>query len=448
MKINRISQALGSISDEIYLRAIEEFEKTSNKNDSNISTEKPRVVSEEKPRKAPIIIAFAGICAAAAIALPLVLKNVGKSQIAGSEELSGATDSVSQSGDSSTTLPFPDNIILEMDLPKSAPSELPSVKLTLKTWDKEEIKRLFLSGKEFTQENENDEPFYAGEKFYYWTTTDGIAVGMGAGKFSYNDYSELDGKYKYGTVYGFTKEDCALIDDCYATNGELAAFSSADADKRAREMINKLGITNLGKPSVISVRAEFANMVLSYMKNNADEYGGEFEATPWTENEEIYILRYPQVFENTALSMAGTTYSYTDTNGGFAIKDPGAIAVVSKEKVLSLTMLTVFSEDYEVVENIPVNCNPDEAVNILKEYLSNLVPTATTKYYKCQPVYIAFSGTSDNMTVNCKPAWEFAGYSSHEDDGEFSELMNYLYRSQKYEYIWADTGHRYIEARD
>lgn len=358
-------------------------------------------------------------------------------------------DNSAQSTDfQSSPIQISDKFILDLSMPDNIPDEFPTVKLTLKTWDKEEIERLFLSGKEFTQANENDEKFYAGEKFYYWTTTDGIAVSMGPGKFSYNDYSELDGKYKYGSVYGFTKEDCALIDDCYATNGELAAFSSADADKRAREMINKLGITNLGKPSIISVRAEFANLVLSYVKDNSDKYGEEFEATPWTENEEIYILRYPQVFENTALSMAGTTYFYTDDNGGFALKDTGAIAVVSKEKVLSLTMLTVFSEDYEVVENTPVNCNPDKAVNNLKEYLSNLVPTLTTKYYRCQPVYIAYSGTSDNMTVNCKPAWEFAGYSSHELDNETSELSSFLYRSQKYEYIWADTGHRYIAARD
>lgn len=372
----------------------------------------------------------------------------GQAPIDNSGQSTELDNSVQSTDFQSSPIQISDKFILDLNMPDNIPDEFPTIKLTLKTWDKEEIKRLFLSGKEFTQENENDEPFYAGEKFYYWTTTDGIAVGVGAGKFSYNDYSELDGKYKYGSVYGFTKEDCALIDDCYATNGELAAFSSADADKRAREMINKLGITNLGKPSVIAVRADFANMVLPYMKDNADKYGEEFEATPWTENEEIYILRYPQVFENTALSMAGTTYFYTDANGGFALKDPGAIAVVSKDKIISLNILTIFSEDYEVVENVPVNCNPNEAVNNLKEYLSNLVPTLTTKYYKCQPVYIAFSGTSDNMTVNCKPAWEFAGYSSHEDDGEYSELMNYLYRSQKYEYIWADTGHRYVEARD
>lgn len=93
MKISRISQALGSISDEFSREAIEEIEKTSNQNDSVIPDGKPRVVSEEKSRKAPIFIALAGLCAAAAIALPLVLKNVGKNSLVASDNSSGAASS-------------------------------------------------------------------------------------------------------------------------------------------------------------------------------------------------------------------------------------------------------------------------------------------------------------------------------------------------------------------
>ena len=93
MKINRISQALGSISDEFSREAIEEIEKTSKQNDSIIPDGNPRVVSEEKSRKAPIFIALAGLCAAAAIALPLVLKNVGKNSLVTSDNSSGVVAS-------------------------------------------------------------------------------------------------------------------------------------------------------------------------------------------------------------------------------------------------------------------------------------------------------------------------------------------------------------------
>lgn len=100
MKINRISESMGLISDEISNRAIEAFEKTSEKS-SSISEEKPRVIREEKSHKAPFVIALAGICAAAAVAVPLVLKNAGKNPIVASENLSGAADSARDETDES-----------------------------------------------------------------------------------------------------------------------------------------------------------------------------------------------------------------------------------------------------------------------------------------------------------------------------------------------------------
>lgn len=96
MKINRISESMGLISDEISSRAIEAFEKKS-ENQSSISEEKPRVIREEKSHKAPFVIALAGICAAAAVVVPLVLKNAGNSSITSSDVLSGAADSVVES---------------------------------------------------------------------------------------------------------------------------------------------------------------------------------------------------------------------------------------------------------------------------------------------------------------------------------------------------------------
>lgn len=71
MKITRISEALGKIDDEISREAVEQFEQKSiHTNDA--PAEKPKVIYEHKTRKAPILIAAAGICAAAAIAVPVV----------------------------------------------------------------------------------------------------------------------------------------------------------------------------------------------------------------------------------------------------------------------------------------------------------------------------------------------------------------------------------------
>jgi len=71
MKISRIAEALGSISDEISREAVEEIEAKSDGVSDNVSAQKPRIVRSEAPRKAPFIIAAASLCAAAAIAFPI-----------------------------------------------------------------------------------------------------------------------------------------------------------------------------------------------------------------------------------------------------------------------------------------------------------------------------------------------------------------------------------------
>ena len=81
MKISRIAEALGSISDEISREAIEEIEAKSD----NVPAQKPRIVRSEAPRKAPFIIAAASLCAAAAIALPIYFSALGNKNIANSE---------------------------------------------------------------------------------------------------------------------------------------------------------------------------------------------------------------------------------------------------------------------------------------------------------------------------------------------------------------------------
>lgn len=347
---------------------------------------------------------------------------------------------------SSQAIEISDKFVLDIDVLDNNSSEIPAIKLALKTWSKEEIEQLFLSDKHIEEESERDETFYQGEKMYLWETMDKLRVVIQPGRFSYDDNSELDGKYKYGSVYTAAMNDCALIDDCYATNNELSVFSYIDAEKRVKDMTDKLGITNLGEPRIISINAELANTLLSDLEGSEDKAGEVFEYTPWTENEEIYILRYPQIYENTELAMTPITYKYSDKEGGFVTDECGVIAVVSKDEILSLHTSTIFSESYETLKKVPVNYDANQALEKFKEYLSNLVPISTTKYYGCKLVYIPYSGTADNKSVMFKPAWEFAGYTLVVDEGA-SEFRYFLNRAQIYEFIWADTGYRYIEAR-
>ena len=447
MKINRITDALGSISDEFSREAIEEFETKSVKIDNTVSEEKPRVIREEKSRKAPFVIALAGICAAAAVALPLVLKNTGRSNIVAPESLVGAADSGSGALDEKAETKVPDNIILQMKLPQTAPSELPAVKLTLKQWSREEAKKLFFNGKEITLEKENDSEYYPNQKLYNCATDDEIVI-LEPGSFSYWNKAALDGDFKYGSVYSYRCDDCTLIDDNYASDKELSAFSKSDAKKLADEMIDKIGIKNLGEPKIIAVTADAANKILERYSEWIPGGGKEkdtaepFTNTPWTENEEAYILRYPQVFENTELTMNGIPYIRLDGGNGVT-HDSGVVVYVAKDKVLRLDANQIYDESYEKGENVSVNCGAQQALDVFKDYLSYQTWEKTVKYYNCKLTYVPYNSTNNELTVWYKPAWEFAGYRMPAevwDEG----LDRTLQTGQEYQYVYADTGRIHV----
>ncbi len=448
MKINRISESMGLISDEISNRAIEAFEKQSDKKESNIPAEKPRVIRDERSHKAPFVIALAGICAAA-VALPFALKNTGKSNIVASETVSGAADSVSGSASASAgkiSEKLRDNLFLEMNLPQTAPSELPAVKLSLKFWNSEATKKLFFDGKKITLEQKLDSEYYPGQKFYSWDTEDEMVV-VEPGCFTYWDKAALDGDFKYGSVFSYRFNDSTLIDDQYASNEELSAFSKKDAKKLADEMIAKIGINNLGEPKIIAVHADVANKILERFSawisggGNSKDTSEPFTFTPWTENEEAYILRYPQVFENTELTMNGLSY-FRHNGGNGLTHDPGVVVYVTKDKVLRLDAKDIYTVSY-ITGEIPVNYNAEQALDVFKDYLSNQNRQATFKYYNCKLTYVPYNCSDDALTVWYKPAWEFAGYRMPVESWE-TGLSSTLQGGQEYEYVYADTGRMHI----
>lgn len=364
----------------------------------------------------------------------------------GGKEQSGVSSEGSEQGGETPVFTLPDDIEFDLNLPENAPDKIPSVTLKLKTWDIEGIRKMFFDGKKLTDENEHDEKFYPGRKMYYWETAD-ISVVIGPDIFYYDDKAALGGRSQYGTVLQYSFADNSLTDDCYASDEELSAFSREDAKKRVGEMLKNLGINNLSEPRIISFHAELANKILPMFKEWKDNAGEPFEYTPWTENEEVYILRYSQKYENTELASMGVEYPYP-SDGGFMTRDPGIIAAVTKDKIIQLQCMSIYEESYDAGESFPVDYSAEQAVGKLKEYLSNIVPneSTTTKYYGCKLVYIPYVGTEDNLTVSFKPAWEIAGYSTWkllEDDVDDPDFYYYTHRGQENEYIWADTGHRY-----
>lgn len=103
MKISRIAEALGSISDEISRESVDEIETKPDGVSDNVSAQKPRIVRSEAPRRAPFIIAAASLCAAAAIALPICFSALGNRNIVNSDARESGASEYNSSGSSTTS---------------------------------------------------------------------------------------------------------------------------------------------------------------------------------------------------------------------------------------------------------------------------------------------------------------------------------------------------------
>lgn len=320
-----------------------------------------------------------------------------------------------------------ENLTADMELPSNVPNEVPELKITLKKWDKIQMEKLLLDGKEIEEKIERDCDFYPGEKFYSYDTKDGFRIYFEPGRFCIDDKNTLGGEFKYGTAYYYVK------DDYLASGEELSVFSRENAISRVNEILDKLEIKNYGTPKTAPLKADFANEILASMKKHCEQKGESFDYTPWTTEKEMYFLRYPLVYGAAELSsdMMAIPQKEWGLNGSCID------AVVTKDKIISIMGHDIYSENNEASDKIPINYNAVQAVEKLKDFYSNLVLDEPVNYYGCKLVYIPNDVTGDHMTVSFTPAWQFNGYSLWDWKGT-------LDRYQEKQYFFADTGYRYI----
>ena len=322
----------------------------------------------------------------------------------------------------------PDDFIWDMDLSYDTPASVKSVRLTLKKWDKDEMEKLLLNGKEIERQFERDCLFYPNEKLYSYDTTDKYSIVFEPGRITINDNDALEGEFKYGTAF-YEAEIYTASDE------ELIAFSREDAVNRANSLIDKLGITNYGEPLITPLKADYINKRLELFKNNQDKQGIEYEYTPWTTDEEIYVLFYPFVFENIQLEMKGLGIPQSTDKATEASR---IRVVVTKDKIVHFSAMGVYSANYETVESVPIKYDFNSAVKDMNKFYSTNLLEYPITYYSGKLIYLPSEMTDDKMTVTFVPGWEFLGYT------ELWERLSPFDRHLEYQYFYADTGLRYM----
>ena len=318
------------------------------------------------------------------------------------------------------------NISYDITLPANTPDTVSQIRLQVRKWKENEIESLFLAGKTVVEQNTYEPDFFPDDLRYVYKTSDNWWVVREPGVFTADNRSALVGEFHYGAVYpSFTKV-------CLASDEELSAFSRGDAIKRVNEILDKLDIP-YGTPYVIPVKADTANEDLKaygeFLKVIGED--DDFSYTPWGEENEIYILIYPLIYEGMELAMYDMKIPGTnDYVGGASVE-----AVVSKDDLISIRGRTIYQAEYETEEQISVKYGAEFSLNKIKEFYAPQIIFEETEFYHCKLVYVPIKKESEEY-LSVAPAWEFDGTEQSDYSPTKTPITQFVY---------AHNGNRYSE---
>ena len=327
-------------------------------------------------------------------------------------------------GDTSIENTPQQNINYNLTLPTNTPGTVSQIRLQVRKWKDNEIESIFLDGKTVVDKKTYEPDFFPDDLRYVYLTSDNWWVIREPGVFTVDNRSALVGEFHYGAVYpSFTKV-------CLASDEELSAFSRGDAIKRVNEILDKLNIP-YGTPYVIPVKADIANENLraygEFLKALGED--DDFSYTPWGEENEIYILIYPLIYEGMELTMYDMKIpSANDYGRGASVE-----AVVSKDDLISIRGRTIYQAEYEAEEQIAVKYGAEFSLNKIKEFYAPQIISEGAEFYHCKLVYVPIKKESEAY-LSVVPAWEFDGA----EQSDYSST-----KTPVFQFVYAHNGNRY-----
>lgn len=391
------------------------------------------------PRKSPWKAVTASVVGSAAVLCGTfaVMSNFGGSGTqfspAAAANGSAAVESFTESEETS---------LAEQTAPRKI-AELPKIKAKVMNWDPDTVYEVLGNGASYLAVSEIEDEGYPGATRTIWTYDNNgkefLFLSMGHEMLSYHDQGDVN-------YHHFLSGDRLYYSDPHIKYVDtLEGFSKEDAVQRVREAAEKLGITNLGEPSVFAMTAEDANAYYDYMDKlhklmePHDESKGDCEFTRWTKDDEAYFITFPITYEG----MAVETVRTEEMKKGWGYFDGTYImAAVTKDKIVDFDARGITVPDHTLGDTVDINFS---RADILNKVLSDM-PTSATLFAKnvkilgCELVYSPVEKL-DNYEMVYAPVWkvECASYRDMQNalgtDDEFVMRETLIYNAETGEFI-------------
>lgn len=394
-----------------------------------------------KPRRKMIIASAA--CAAAVLGgVAAVSLNVGNMRLGASPAQNGFGDNPASSGESDV-ISSPEQNESASTPWGSHPSELSQVTTTLMRFDPDLVYDVLANGDSYLYKEEILDERYPGEAVTIWMYDAGgkelLFLNCGVGRVCYKEQSDIQ-------RYIFLSGDEVYYSEPHIKHVDaLEGFSKEDAVQRVKDAAAKLGITNLGEPSVFAMTAENANSYFQYEKQLYDisPKMGDYNYVPWTKDDEAYYLTFPLMYGETPVPVETTRVALQKEVDGCGIFDGAYVkAIVTKDKIVCFEGYNITASEYASGEPVKINIGKEDALNKAENDISASASVFATKteIRGCELVYGPVDKINNNEWVYA-PMWrvDYASYCEMEDlvSGSTAEWVDH-----EIAFYSAETGER------
>lgn len=312
-----------------------------------------------------------------------------------------------------------DNFKLELQLPENVPESVPTVKLTMKELNVDDIYETLGDGGSMISSEEYPSDLYFDAVYHVDKLDNEVTLIYERGRLSMYRYFGIDdgsaASRKYRQYWSMRSVLDNVFFDDPRVNGELQGFTHEDAMKIANEVFDELGIKIYGEPQIFTLSTELFRELMS-------------EDT-WDIDLEAYYLIYPAVIENIP-----TLSKHVNLKIDLSFVVDPIKMTISKDRIESFSCGHLYDNDYEITGEIPIKFNAAEALDVLVSYYEPQKLADETGFTSCELVYVPTERSEDLKSIEYKPAWLFSGY----------KMSQYTKTSYKYEIVYADTGARAV----
>ncbi len=278
-----------------------------------------------------------------------------------------------------------ENVIVNLYLPDT-PEKTMEFDAAPRTWDNDNLISIFLNGKGEIVEDSYESDMTPGETRYVFDIPNQYRLIVESGYIKYSDRGNIN------------RDEYTILQSSWATdemdkifgNDELDGFGSNVALEDLCQLLSQCGITDYGEPIVYPLHAEKVNQYFEENFSTMEHKDGTAYQVDWTEDEEAYLIVYPQIINGTELS---TDSTYID-------------AIITRNGITELSVMNWVDINSASETETNIAYSSMDATNIIIDYYESLIQDTPVELCDCKLSMFPNSSVGE-LTTHFIPVWEF-----------------------------------------